>query len=323
MYILKAQVHTNLGFLLNLEDPSLMSSILPVDNETLLHSVEQAMTQYIDQRAMAGNLREAIRYALMGGGKRLRPMLVVRCCEAVGGSIQAALAPAAAIEMVHTFSLVHDDLPAMDDDDLRRGRPTLHKHASEAMAILAGDAMLGLAIELLLSQADEKVAPLLSLELLRANNDMITGQVHDTLPDFPADMPEMDRLRTIHHHKTGALIRCACRMGAIAGGATNTQLAAITRYASAIGLMFQVVDDILDVTQSTEHLGKTAGKDVQQGKLTYPSLIGLDASRQVVVDLQIEAHEALKALENSGDESLKPRIATLRELCDYLAVRSR
>jgi geranylgeranyl diphosphate synthase type II len=300
-----------------------MSSMLPVDNETLLSSVEQTMTQYIDQRAMAGNLREAIRYALIGGGKRLRPMLVIRCCEAVGGAMSSALAPAAAIEMVHTFSLVHDDLPAMDDDDLRRGRPTLHKHASEAMAILAGDAMLGLAFELLLTEADAAVAPLLSLELIRANNDMITGQVHDTLPDFDADLPEMDRLRTIHHHKTGALIRCACRMGAMAGGASPTQLAAVTRYAVAIGLMFQVVDDILDVTQSTEHLGKTAGKDIQQGKLTYPSLIGLDASRQVVADLQIEAHDALKALEETGDEMQLPRIATLRELCDYLAVRSR
>ncbi len=301
-----------------------MTATLPLDNNALLRAVEDTMTQYIDQRQLAPNLREAIRYALMGGGKRLRPMLVVRCCEAVGGGMTQALAPAAAIEMVHTFSLVHDDLPAMDDDDLRRGRPTLHKHTNEAMAILAGDAMLGLAAELILAEVSPAdVAAALALELLRGNNDMISGQVYDTLPDFPVDTPAMDKLRTIHHNKTGALIRCACRMGARVGGATDSQLAAMTDYAAAIGLMFQVVDDILDVTQSTEHLGKTAGKDVQQGKLTYPSLIGLDASRQVVADLQAQAHAALEQLEAVSPAQARAGIATLRELCDYMAVRSK
>lgn len=282
------------------------------------------MTQFIDQRTMAPNLREAIRYALLGGGKRLRPLLVVRCAEAVGGSMEQSLPAAAAIEMVHTFSLVHDDLPAMDDDDLRRGRPTLHKHTNDAMAILAGDAMLGQAIELLLTQVKPaEHAATIAYELTSANNDMITGQVYDTLPDFPESTAAMDRLKAIHHNKTGALIRCSCRMGALIGNANDKQLVAVTDYAAAIGLMFQVVDDILDVTQSTEQLGKTAGKDVQQGKMTYPSLIGLDESKKVVKTLQHEAHEALNELDNAGDAALAPRVQELRDLCDYMAVRSR
>jgi geranylgeranyl pyrophosphate synthase len=290
----------------------------------LLKTVEAAMTRFIDQRQMAPNLREAIRYALLGGGKRLRPMLVIRCSEAVGGSMAQALPAAAAIEMVHTFSLVHDDLPAMDDDDLRRGRPTLHKHTNDAMAILAGDAMLGFAAELVLTEIQPAtLAAQIARELLTGNNDMISGQVYDTLPDFPADTSDLDKLRTIHHNKTGALIRCSCRMGAIAGNASPAQLAAVTDYAAAIGLMFQVVDDILDVTQSTEQLGKTAGKDVQQGKLTYPSLMGLPASQQVVRDLQHQARQALSRLDQAGPAALAPRVQELRDLCDYMAVRSK
>lgn len=296
----------------------------PVDAADVLKAVESAMTQFINQRVMAPNLREAIRYALLGGGKRLRPLLVVRCAEAVGGCLEQALPAAAAIEMVHTFSLVHDDLPAMDDDDLRRGRPTLHKHANEAMAILAGDAMLGQAVELLLTQVKpEALAAKIALELTAANNDMITGQVYDTLPDFPEKTPAMERLKAIHHNKTGALIRCSCRMGAMIGQANEQQLKAVTDYAAAIGLMFQVVDDILDVTQSTEQLGKTAGKDVEQGKLTYPSLMGLDDSKQIVKDLQHEAHQALNKLDNAGDAKLATRVQELRDLCDYMAVRSK
>lgn len=282
------------------------------------------MARFIDGRAMAPNLREAVRYALLGGGKRLRPLLVARCCQAVGGELDTAMTPAAAIEMVHTFSLVHDDLPAMDDDDLRRGRPTLHRHTNEAMAILAGDMMLGLAAELILQEASPEVlAARLARELMAANNDMITGQVHDTLPDFPESTAPMERLKTIHHHKTGALIRCACRMGALAGGADEAQLAAISDYAAAIGLMFQVVDDILDVTQSTEQLGKTAGKDVLQGKLTYPALIGLEASREVVANLQADAHAALASLEKANQSRHAPQVAELGRLCDYLASRSK
>ena len=287
-------------------------------------AVERYMEAFIDARPFPRNLREAIRYSLLGPGKRLRPVLVVRSCEAVGGSLDAALPAAAAIEMIHCFSLVHDDLPAMDDDDLRRGRPTLHKHTNEAMAILAGDAMSALAFELLAQKLAPAQAAAIGLELAVATNDMIAGQVYDTLPDFDAAVPPMERLRTIHRNKTGALIRCSCRMGALAAGVTldSPLLKAITDYAEAIGLMFQVVDDVLDVTQTTEQLGKTAGKDVVQNKLTYPALIGLDASRKEIERLRLESHAALDrvaALAATG----KQGVTYLRELCDYMAVRSK
>ncbi len=289
-------------------------------------AVESYLAAFIAGRSLPENLRAATEYALLGGGKRLRPLLVLRACTAVTGEEdlngqteagKAAMAAAGAIELIHCFSLVHDDLPAMDDDDLRRGRPTLHKQTNEAMAILAGDLMTGLAFELITtSLTTEQAGPAgrLCLELAQATNDMIAGQVYDTLPDFDAELSELDRLKTIHRNKTGALIRCSCRMGGIAGGADTEKIDALTRYGEAIGLMFQVVDDILDVTQTTEHLGKTAGKDEAQGKLTYPSLIGLDASRAEVERLYHQAYDALTAF---GDDA-----EGLRQLCDYLAKRT-
>ena len=265
-----------------------------------------------------GNLVEAIRYAALSGGKRMRPILVIRACEAVGGDSEseATLAPAAAIEFIHCFSLVHDDLPAMDDDDLRRGRPTLHKKTNDAMAILAGDAMMGLAFELLATRIDDAaMSAALTRELALGTNGMIAGQVYDTLPDFPADVDPLERLRTIHRHKTGALIRAAVRMGAVAGGASENDLDSITQYGDTIGLMFQVVDDLLDVTATTEQLGKTAGKDVQQDKTTYPAVLGLEATRAEVQRLTEAAHSAIDPLGDSARH--------LRILCDYLAVRTK
>ncbi len=277
--------------------------------------VEAYASDFIDRRSLPRNLREAIRYSFFGPGKRLRPILVIRACEAVGGQAQDALAPAAAIELIHCFSLVHDDLPAMDDDDLRRGRPTLHKQTNEAMAILAGDAMMGLAFELVATRLSGRLAGDVARELAECTNDMIAGQVYDTLPDFDSSVAPMDRLRTIHRNKTGALIRGSCRMGALCGGATTDQLSDITRHAEAIGLMFQVVDDLLDVTQTTEHLGKAANKDADKGKLTYPGLIGIEKSRAEIARLRTEAHDALR----SFGEKAEP----LRVLCDYMAVRSK
>jgi len=278
-------------------------------------SVERYLEAFLDDRPLPDNLREATKYALLGGGKRLRPILVARSCEAVGGDAQIALPPAAAIELIHCFSLVHDDLPAMDDDDMRRGRPTLHKQTSDAMAILAGDLMSALAFELLSEKLKPEEAGRIVHELATATNNMIAGQVYDTLPQFGDDVPPLERLQTIHRNKTGALIRCACRMGVIVGGADAAQLNAVTRHAEAIGLMFQVVDDVLDVTQTSEHLGKTAGKDEQQGKLTYPALIGLEASRDEIGRLH---DEAIAALDGFG-AAAEP----LRQLCRYMAVRSR
>lgn len=278
-----------------------------------LAAVEAHMAAFIDQRPLPENLRQAAKYALFGPGKRMRPLLVMRACEAVGGPMNNALPPAAAIEMIHCFSLVHDDLPAMDDDDLRRGRPTLHKHTNEAMAILAGDLLMGLAFEIVAQQMEGAASVAVLRELALGTNNMIAGQVYDTLPDFPDAMPPIERLRTIHRNKTGALIRSSCRMGAMAGGADDAHLESLSRYGDAIGLMFQVMDDILDVTQSTEQLGKTAGKDVAQNKLTYPALIGLEASRAEVTRLHAEANAALESLGSPAEP--------LRELCDFMAVR--
>jgi geranylgeranyl pyrophosphate synthase len=281
--------------------------------------VDDYMRDWLGRRALPDNLRQAIAYSLLAPGKRIRPLLVLRCCAAVGGDERGALAPAAAVEMVHAFSLVHDDLPALDDDDLRRGRPTLHRHTSEAMAVLAGDALLGLAIELLAELAQPvDLSQRLCRELIRACNDMIAGQVQDTLPDFDPALPPLERLRTVHAGKTGALLRAACRMGALCGGADAPRLAAVTRYGEAIGLMFQVVDDLLDVTASSEELGKTAGKDAGQHKLTYAALLGVEGSRAEVRRLRDEALEALGALEGQGG-----RTEPLARLCRELAARTR
>ncbi len=287
-----------------------------------VEAVDSYLADFIARRPLPANLRSAVEYALLGGGKRMRPILTVRSCEAVGGKLKAALPAAAAIELIHCFSLVHDDLPAMDDDDLRRGRPTLHKHTSEAMAILAGDLMMGLAFEIVgTCITRSELATAVSRELAIAANDMIAGQVYDTLPNFDEATEPLERLETIHRHKTGALLRCACRMGALCGGANAGQLDALTHYAEAVGLMFQVVDDLLDVTRTAEELGKAAGKDQAQGKLTYPGLLGVEASRGEVARLRTRAHEALATLEN-GEEGKREGIDALRELCDYMAVRS-
>jgi geranylgeranyl pyrophosphate synthase len=292
-------------------------SAVVVPDTSPVAGLEDYLGGFIDGRPLPGNLADALRYAVMGGGKRLRPLLCVRSCQAVGGDVDMAMPAAGAIEMIHCFSLVHDDLPAMDDDALRRGRPTLHIHAGEAMAILAGDMLNTLAFELLAQNGGDVR---LIEELAVATNDMIAGQVYDTIPDFAEDVEPIDRLRSIHENKTGALIRCACRMGVIAGGGDAGQLEAITNYAEAIGLMFQIVDDLLDVTQTTEQLGKAAGKDADKGKLTYPGLLGIDASREQVVDLGRQAHQALNSLTDATGEG---GVAGLRELADYMAVRLR
>jgi len=285
-------------------------------------TVEQVLRDFLEERPLTAELTAAIAYSLFAGGKRLRPVLVCRCCEAVSGTCEPALPAAAAIELIHCFSLVHDDLPAMDDDDLRRGRPTLHRHTSEAMAILAGDAMSVLAFELVVRRVEPaELATAVLRELADASSQMIAGQVYDTLGGFGEDSEPIERLRTIHRHKTAALIRCACRMGAICGRASGEQLAAISAYGDAIGLMFQVVDDLLDVTQSTEHLGKTAGKDVLQDKLTYPGLLGIDATRRTIDELRDQAHGAMDNLDGTGGISAE-HVAMLRQLCDYMAERS-
>jgi len=300
-----------------------MNSTVSQPQEPLLASfaqfareVEAYMAEFLEARSFPENLRDAIRYALLGKGKRLRPSLVLLSCEAVGGQALEALPAAAAIEMIHCFSLVHDDLPAMDDDDLRRGKLSLHRHTSEAMAILAGDAMVSLAFEVVASRLRcQDLVGRISLELASATNEMIAGQVYDTLGGLDPKADPATQLKTIHCHKTAALIRCSSRMGALCGGANESQIEAITDYADAIGLMFQIIDDLLDVTQTTEHLGKAANKDLDKGKLTYPGLLGFEKSCQEVERLRSEAHRALEPLGEQADR--------LGQLCDRLAIRQK
>jgi len=291
-----------------------MTSQPDVFDQEDLDAIEARLAHHVAHAEYAPNLRSAVEYALLGGGKRLRPTLVLACARAAGGSIDDALDAAAAIEMVHAFSLVHDDLPALDNDDLRRGRPTLHRAMGEAMAILAGDALLALAFQA--ASASPRGALRIVTELSRATNAMITGQVHDTLGGFPADMSAVDRLERIHANKTmktGALIKAACRMGAIAGGADEATLASADTYGDAVGLAFQIADDILDAEGDEASTGKRVGKDAERGKLTFPGVIGIEASRGRALALADEAVAALAPFTARADD--------LRHLASWIVTR--
>ncbi|MGP1310121.1 MAG: polyprenyl synthetase family protein [Phycisphaerales bacterium] len=283
--------------------------------------VDAHLQQFVSSLELADNLRDAIRYALLGGGKRLRPALALECCAAVGTPREQALPAAAAVELIHAFSLAHDDLPAMDDDDLRRGRPTLHKAYGEAMAILAGDAMTVLAFRAVCDNSvNPALAGVLCRELADASAAMIVGQVYDTLGGMPESLAPADRVALIHRCKTGALLLASCRMGALMGfaspaaAANDPRLASLTTYGAAIGLMYQVVDDLLDVEQTTENTGKRTGKDAEAGKLTFPGVLGVEGSRNEVKRLRGLAHDALAPLGPLGSE--------LARICDFLAVRT-
>jgi geranylgeranyl diphosphate synthase, type II len=244
-------------------------------------------------------LAEAMRYSLLGGGKRLRPILCLAVADAVSrrgsGGGRVADDAACAVEMIHTYSLIHDDLPAMDDDDLRRGRPTSHKRFGEAMAILAGDALLTDAFTLL-AEGDEPVRLRLCAELARGagSSGMVGGQVLDIAEDRPAELAYVLRL---HRLKTGALITAACRMGALAGGGSPDEVAAAGAYGEAVGLAFQIHDDVLDVTGSPEALGKPARADAAAGRFTFPALVGLDRARALAFEQVQRAQEAVAHLE--------------------------
>lgn len=290
------------------------------DNSGIIRLIDAELARLIAGAGLGGDLsvglRDAMEYAALGGGKRLRPMLVWLACEAAGGEPARCLPAAAAVELVHAFSLVHDDLPAMDDDDLRRGRPTLHIHTNEAMAILAGDALLNLAFAAVLEvELDDRVRVALVRELTQGCAGMISGQVYDTMPKLDPEPDERRRLERIHRNKTGTLIRCSARMGAICAGADAEKLGSLTRYADAVGQMFQAVDDLLDVEQSAERTGKRTGKDAGAGKLTYPGLLGVEGTRADVSRLLGEAERALDAFGERG--------RTLREMARAMAGRDR
>lgn len=258
-------------------------------------------------------IHRAMRYSVFAGGKRIRPILCLEAARTVAGADPGGIEEVAcSLELIHTYSLIHDDLPALDNDDLRRGRPTSHKVFGEAMAILAGDALLTYAFEVL---ARAGSAPLVD-ELARAAGTvggMIAGQVHDL--EGENQPPTAELLDRIHRAKTGALLRCSLRLGAMHAGATTAQLDALSRFGEHIGLAFQIVDDILDVTQTSEQLGKTAGKDAAQHKITFPAVYGLEASRRMAAEQRALAHEALSMF---GDRALR-----LRQLADLIVDRSR
>ena len=293
-----------------------LTDAAPAELVEVASEFEQWFCARLERLDLPDNLAHAVRYGALGGGKRLRPVLVLLCCEAVGGARRAALGPAAAMELIHCFSLVHDDLPAMDDDDLRRGRPTLHIHAGEAMAILAGDAMMSLAFELVGEGGFRReAAAAMTAELASATSRMIAGQVLDTVGGFPRELADPEKLREIHRSKTGALLRASCRIGGICGGASHAQLDALTAYGEAVGLMFQIVDDLIDVLQSPEHTGKATGKDHSAGKITFPGVLGVEESKVEIKKLQRAASQHLAPF----GEAAKP----LCSLGDYMAIRTR
>lgn len=279
--------------------------------------VDAYLSAYVAGLDLPASLADAIRYALLGGGKRLRPVLAWYASIAAGGSGEDCLAGAAAVELIHAFSLVHDDLPAMDDDDLRRGRPTLHIHAGEPMAILAGDAMLTLAFDVVIrDEALSEAARVATIrELTGGTTGMIAGQVFDTLGGLDAGLDDLAKLAAIHHNKTGALLRAACRIGVVAAAGSEKALADVSAYADAVGLMFQIVDDLIDVEQSAEHTGKRTGKDEDAGKLTYPAVVGIEDSWKEVGRL---AEQACAAAGRFG-----PAGGPLLELARYMARRTR
>jgi farnesyl diphosphate synthase len=263
-------------------------------------------------------LHRAMRYAVLGGGKRLRPLLVYATGTALGAAPAGLDAAAAAVEIIHAYSLAHDDLPAMDDDDLRRGRPTCHVVFGEAMAILAGDALQALAFELLAADADLRVAPAVRVEMLRVlgaacgSHGMAGGQALDLAAVGRAlDAAGLERM---HSHKTGALIRAAIRLGALAAGyADAAGLAALERYGHCIGLAFQIRDDILDIEGESHVIGKTAGKDAANDKPTYPAVHGLDESRRLLAALTTQAVDALGGF--------GPRMGELVHIAHFVAQR--
>ena len=277
-----------------------------------LVDVERALERWVPADAPAG-LGEAMRYGVLDGGKRLRPLLVRAAAEAVHGAPQAALRAGVAVELIHAYSLVHDDMPCMDNDVLRRGKPTVHVRYGEAGAMLAGDAMQALAFEVLTpeagSEGGDELPPALQARLCAllaraaGHAGMAGGQAID-LASIGQALNET-QLRDMHRRKTGALLRCSVLMGAATGATTAAQWAALADYGDAIGVAFQVVDDILDVTQASDKLGKTAGKDLEQDKPTYVTVLGLDAARAEARRLHAQALDALQRTGLPDREHLK------------------
>jgi farnesyl diphosphate synthase len=256
--------------------------------------VEHALERWVPDQSPAG-LGIAMRYAVLDGGKRLRPLLVLAASDAVSGDRASALRAAVAVELIHAYSLVHDDMPCMDNDVLRRGKPTVHIKYGEAQAMLAGDAMQALAFEVLTPDAGMPPELMSTLVRLLARASGHAGMAGGQAIDLASVGRRLDEatLRDMHRRKTGVLLQASVMMGAACGPADDAALAALSEYGAAVGLAFQVVDDVLDVTQDSHVLGKTAGKDVDQNKPTFVSLLGLGAAQKYANDLRDQAHAAL------------------------------
>lgn len=262
-----------------------------------------------------GIIYEAMRYSVFAGGKRLRPVLMLMTCEMCGGDINEVMPFACALEMIHTYSLIHDDLPAMDNDDLRRGMPTSHKKFGEATAILAGDALLTKAFEVVSQYSGSETARAMRainiLAVSAGTEGMIGGQIVDM--ESENKTITLDELRYLHLNKTGAIIRSACAIGALMSGADETKIQAVDEFAKNLGIAFQIQDDILDVEGTEEELGKPIGSDAEENKNTYVSLLGAEKSRELSLSY---SEKAKKALETFGENA-----EFLRELTDYLTER--
>jgi geranylgeranyl diphosphate synthase, type II len=290
----------------------------PLDAK-LSELIEAALQQHAQFNAdCPSQLAEAIRYSLLAPGKRLRPHLVLLAAQTCGGAeaVPAAIPAAVAVEMIHAYSLVHDDLPAMDDDDLRRGRPTCHKQFDEATAILVGDALLTRAFEVLADEIrpGERAARCCAILAKAAGAEaLVGGQADDLAAEFRHI--GIERLQSIHRRKTGALFRASLELGAVAADASPEQRQALVRFGEKLGHAFQIVDDLLDVNGAEESVGKRLGKDRRRGKVTYPSLLGVDASRRRAAELIDEACETI--------ESFGAAAGPLRELAEFVGRRSR
>lgn len=275
-------------------------------------AVDQSLRRALPAETVdPATIHRAMRYSIFAGGKRLRPVLCVAAAEACGGAVRDALPAACAVECVHTYSLIHDDLPCMDDDDLRRGRPTSHKVFGEGIAVLAGDALLTLAFEIL-AKADYPTAQVVRILADAAGSRrLIAGQVADL--EAEGRLVTLADVRFIHERKTAALLEASLVLGGISARADEVRLGALKKFGRNLGLAFQIIDDILDVTQTTEKLGKSAGKDVSAAKATYPAVLGMEAARR-------EAHRTTRAARKALDP-FGASAGRLHELADYLLDR--
>ena len=300
----------------------MLDKVAPFDMSMYLKEkrelVDIFLKSYFDKPLLPTMLYDAMKYSLFAGGKRIRPILTIASYEACGGNPVDIIPLAAAVELIHTYSLIHDDLPAMDNDELRRGIPTSHKVFGEAMAILAGDALLTEAFLMMtVTTSQKKFRPtylmksIRELALAAGASGMVGGQAQDILSENAE--PDLHTLNFIHLHKTAALIKASVRTGALLAGIRGNKLKSLTTYGEHIGLAFQIVDDILDIEGVTEELGKSAGSDIEKNKMTYPSLIGIDESKERAQEL---VAEAIKSIREFSSEALP-----LREIARYLIKR--